>query len=140
MVDNSQGHSAYAKDVLLTSRMNLRPGGKQASMRDGWYLQSDKTRVSQAMVFPPDHPGYPDTPKGMRQVLEERGLWRTGLLMQCRDKCASESVTCCATRILDFQPDFKEQRSLVQEVIEAAGHMCIFLPKYHCELNFIEYF
>lgn len=140
MVDNSQGHSAYAKDALLTSRMNLRPGGKQASMRDGWYLRSDKTRVSQAMVFPPDHPEYPDTPKGMRQVLEKHGLWRTGLLMQCRDKCASESVTCCATRILDFQPDFKEQRSLVQEVIEAAGHMCIFLPKYHCELNFIEYF
>lgn len=26
------------------------------------------------------------------------------------------------------------------EVIEAAGHLCIFLPKYHCELNFIEFF
>jgi hypothetical protein len=30
--------------------------------------------------------------------------------------------------------------SLVQEVIEAAGHLCIFLPKFHCELNFIEFF
>ena len=39
-----------------------------------------------------------------------------------------------------MQPDFQEQRSLVQEVIEAAGHLCIFLPKFHCELNFIEYF
>ncbi len=29
---------------------------------------------------------------------------------------------------------------LVQEVIEAAGHLCIFLPKFHCELNFIEFF
>jgi len=25
-------------------------------------------------------------------------------------------------------------------VIEAAGHICIFLPKFHCELNFIEFF
>jgi transposase len=25
-------------------------------------------------------------------------------------------------------------------VIEAAGHLCIFLPKFHCELNFIEFF
>jgi hypothetical protein len=33
-----------------------------------------------------------------------------------------------------------EQKSLVQEVIEAAGHLCIFLPKFHCELNFIEFF
>jgi hypothetical protein len=29
---------------------------------------------------------------------------------------------------------------LVQEVIEAAGHMCIFLLTFHCELNFIEFF
>jgi hypothetical protein len=32
------------------------------------------------------------------------------------------------------------QKSLVQEVIESAGHFCLFLPKFHCELNFIEYF
>ena len=32
------------------------------------------------------------------------------------------------------------QRSLVQEVIEEFGHLCIILPKFHCELNFIEYF
>ncbi|KIJ42837.1 hypothetical protein M422DRAFT_253933 [Sphaerobolus stellatus SS14] len=36
MVDNSQGHSAYAEDALLTTRMNLRPGGEQAKLRDGW--------------------------------------------------------------------------------------------------------
>ena len=35
---------------------------------------------------------------------------------------------------------FGEQKPLVQEVIESAGHLCIFLPKYHCELNFIEFF
>jgi hypothetical protein len=27
MVDNSQGHAAYAEDALLTSKMNLNPGG-----------------------------------------------------------------------------------------------------------------
>jgi hypothetical protein len=27
-----------------------------------------------------------------------------------------------------------------QDVIEPMGHMCIFLPKFHCELNFIEFF
>ena len=42
--------------------------------------------------------------------------------------------------ILEAQPDFQEQHLFVQEVIEAAGHLCIFLPKFHCELNFIEYF
>jgi hypothetical protein len=33
-----------------------------------------------------------------------------------------------------------EQKSLVQEVIEAASHLCIVLPKFHCELNFIKFF
>ena len=28
----------------------------------------------------------------------------------------------------------------MQEVIEAAGHLCILLPKFHCELNFIEFY
>ena len=43
-------------------------------------------------------------------------------------------------RVLEHQPDFLAQKSLVQETIEAAGHLCIFLPNFHCELNFIEYF
>ncbi|KAI0354346.1 hypothetical protein OH77DRAFT_1549785 [Trametes cingulata] len=141
MVDNSQGHSAYSQDALLTSRMNLRPGGKQATMRDGWFLQEGQ-RVVQQMSFPPDHPKFPGMPKGMREVLIERGLWTAGLLMRCGDgeKCDPDAASCCAKRILDLQPDFQEQKSLVQEVIEAAGHLCIFLPKYHCELNFIEFF
>ncbi|KAG1888079.1 hypothetical protein F4604DRAFT_1493174, partial [Suillus subluteus] len=41
MVDNSQGHSAYSKDVLLVSHMNVKPGRKQARMQDGWFMQDD---------------------------------------------------------------------------------------------------
>ncbi|KIY48962.1 hypothetical protein FISHEDRAFT_42317 [Fistulina hepatica ATCC 64428] len=59
--------------------------------------------------------------------------------MHCK-QCNVDVMTCCAKHILDHQPDFKEQKSLVQEVIEAAGHIAIFLPKFHCEINFIEYF
>ena len=138
MVDNSQGHSAYSKDALLSSRMNLHPGGKQARMRDGWFTQNSQKAV-QPMIFPMDHPEFPDHPKGIKRVLQERGLWMDGLKMKCRDVCVG-SVNCCAKQLLGAQPDFQEQRSLVQEVIEAAGHLCIFLPKFHCELNFIEYF
>jgi hypothetical protein len=39
VVDNSQGHSAYPENALLVSRMNMCPGGKQARMRDGWFLR-----------------------------------------------------------------------------------------------------
>ncbi|OAX31728.1 hypothetical protein K503DRAFT_810887, partial [Rhizopogon vinicolor AM-OR11-026] len=47
---------------------------------------------------------------------------------------------CCNKRILEHQPDFCDRKSLVQEVIEAAGHLCIFSSKFYCELNFIEFF
>ena len=61
--------------------------------------------------------------------------------MQCKKPdCDADATDCCAKRILDLQPDFQEQKSLVHETIEAAGHLCIMLPKYHCELNFIEFF
>lgn len=55
-------------------------------------------------------------------------------------KCQTGATDCCAKQILDSQPNFMEQKSLVQKVIENAGHLCIFLPKFHCELNFIEFF
>ena len=93
------------------------------------------------MIFVKDHPKFPNEPKGMKQVLLEHGLWVDGLTLKCcQGECTVGSVDCCTKRMLELQPDFKEQRSLVQEVIEEAGHIYIFLPKFHCELNFIEYF
>ena len=133
MVDNSQGHAAYSVDALLTSWMNFQPGRKQAKLHDGWFEQNGK-RVAQSMNFPADHPEFPDMPKGIKQVLIEQGLWKDRLRMDCKN-CNIAATSCCAKRILNLQPDFQEQRSLVQEVIEAAGHMCIFLLKFHCELK-----
>ena len=36
------------------------------------------------------------------------------------------------------QQDYKDEKSKVEILIEKAGHLCIFLPKFHCELNPIE--
>jgi len=41
-------------------------------------------------------------------------------------------------RLLSKQEDFIDQVSMLETVIEEAGHKCIFLPKFHCELNPIE--
>jgi hypothetical protein len=141
MVDNSQGHSAYAANALVASRMNTLPGGKQARLRDGWF-ERDGQVVVQPMIFSADHPRYPSQPKGIKQVLLERGLLpQTFLPGKCQSSCKDPAATaCCGKRILELQPDFLAQKSLVQETIEAGGHLCIVLPKYHCELNFIEFF
>lgn len=140
LIDNSQGHSAFAEDALqVSNRMNIKPGGKQAQMRKGWFIH-DGIRVQQDMVYPSDHPSFPDQPKGIKAVLTEQGLWQEQIRGKCHSKCDTDAVACCNMRILKSQPDFLAQKPLVQEIIEAAGHACLFLPKFHCELNFIEYF
>ncbi|KAG2126890.1 uncharacterized protein EDB93DRAFT_1272748 [Suillus bovinus] len=66
LIDNSQGHSAYADDALLISRMNINPGGKQAQMKDGWFIDAGGQKVIQPMMFPSDHHDHPNEPKGIR--------------------------------------------------------------------------
>ena len=34
--------------------------------------------------------------------------------------------------------DFATQKSLLEELVESRGHLCMFIPKFHCELNPIE--
>uniref|UniRef100_U9TZ17 Tc1-like transposase DDE domain-containing protein n=1 Tax=Rhizophagus irregularis (strain DAOM 181602 / DAOM 197198 / MUCL 43194) TaxID=747089 RepID=U9TZ17_RHIID len=81
-------------------------------------------------------------PKGIKLVLEERGLWKKELKRICSE-CKIHLPTkndCCAVRILSLQPDFAAQKPLIQEIIEDRGHKVIFYPKFHCGLNFIEQF
>ncbi|KAF8578106.1 hypothetical protein K439DRAFT_1363037 [Ramaria rubella] len=40
--------------------------------------------------------------------------------------------------LLSQQDDFVNQISMLETIIKEAGHECIFLPKFHCELNPIE--
>ena len=132
--DQSSNHLSYADDALVVSRMNLSSGKSQPKMRDTYMCNGQL----QKMVLPNGEP------KGMKIVLEERGLWKDGMLKKCKE-CknhtqVSEIVDCCAHRILSLEPDFLSQKSQLEEIVESAGHKIIFFPKYHCELNYIENF
>ena len=168
--DNSSGHACKAK-ALVANRMNLRPGGKQPAMRNTKWGNG----VEQSMVFlagdrewdtgVPIDPELVGKPKGMKRVLQERGLWSDSLKKQCgrqkKDKSNFEERefqesleeyqariadrcevgnNCCALRILESQDDFKNEVSLLEIVVTQAGHEVIFYPKFHCELNYIEYY
>jgi len=76
--------------------------------------------------------------KGLKQVLEERGFNISKLRAKCSPVCPFESQNCCLARLLSQQEDFANQPSMLETLIKAAGHECIFLLKFHCELNPIE--
>ena len=41
---------------------------------------------------------------------------------------------------MSLESDFLTQKGTIAEIIEKAGHKCIFYPKFHCKLNFIEHY
>lgn len=140
IIDNSQGHSAYAEDALcIGSHMNVKPGGKQAQIRNRWFVHNG-VQVEQVMVFAVSHSKYLNQPKGIKVILSEHRLWKFNLHGKCSSKCKTGATESCDQCILQYKLNFQEQRPLIQEIIEAARHTCIFLPKFHCELNFIEFF
>jgi len=97
-------------------------------------------RQTQNLYFDHDHPTMPGWFKGMEIIIRERGLWpEGGLLAQCESfRCKKDLTDCCCWRLLFCQPDFKTQKSRLEEFVTSRGHICDFYPKYHCELNFIE--
>ena len=66
------------------------------------------------------------TPKGMKAVLQERGIDTTGLVA---DKMRE---------ILKKHSDFRDEKSLIETLLIKHGHIPVFLPKFHPELNPIE--
>ena len=129
ILDRSSVHVRYSDSALLTSKMNLRPGGKQPKLRTTQYTKDGKVH-EQVMVFPDDHPEFPGQPKGLLQVCLERGLANEGQKM-LKDELAA---------LLKAEPDFKHERSLLHELVEDDfGFILLLLPKFHPELNAIEY-
>jgi len=72
--------------------------------------------------------------KGLKQVLKECGFEVYGMIAKCSPVCPFENNDC----LLSKQNDFQLQVSLLEQKIIAKGHICTFLPKFHCELNPIE--
>ena len=122
--DNSQNHHAKPPDALTVSKMNMGDGGvNQRLMRAGWFLDQNGNRIEQKMVL---DDGV--TSKGLKRVLQERGLWNSSLNVKE------------ARKLLSMQDDFSGQKEWLEEVVAEGGCSIDFYPKYHCEFNYIEMF
>ena len=91
LFDNAPSHKKYTEDSLNVDRMNVRPGGKQPKLRDTVF-----NGQIQSMVLEDGQP------KGMKLVLEERGVDTTGTNADkmCQelnkfDDCKNKVTICC---------------------------------------------
>ena len=134
--DQLSSHASLPPDVLKAFEMNKSNGGKQ------WKQHDTVIPITNPTV---EHHGKPQKmclpngqPKGLQQVLEEHGFNVRKLQVKCSPICPWENEDCCIARLLSKQDDFTNQSSMLETFIKDAGHECIFLPKFHCELNPIE--
>jgi hypothetical protein len=87
----------------------------------------------------------------MKSDLRKDKEWRIAIAeatgegeVQSMEDIASEMPSnaagewCCMYKVLSLQEDFWSEKPLIQSIIEDAGHICLFLPRFHCELNVIE--
>jgi hypothetical protein len=134
--DQSSAHASLPPDALKAFEMNKSNGGKQRRQHDTIIPQTNPTAAYrgklQKMTLPDGQP------KGLQQVLEERGFNVQKMPAKCSPVCPWENINCCMARLLSKQDDFANQPSMLATLIREAGHECIFLPKFHCELNPIE--
>jgi hypothetical protein len=78
----------------------------------------------------------------LRRIAEAEA---TGQVDDIHDRDLDDALTaitqddwCCIFCVLSLQEDFRCEKSMLQTFIEEKGHICLFLPKFHCELAPIE--
>jgi hypothetical protein len=135
--DQSSAHASLGPDALKAFDMNKGNGGKQRHQRDTVIPMSNPVAEHwgkvQKMTLPDG------SAKGLQTTLEERGFDLKDIKRaKCSPVCPFENQRCCLARLLSKQDDFVNQPSMLETLITEAGHYCIFLPKFHCELNPIE--
>ena len=136
--DNSLNHKKAPPNGLNADLLPRKNGGKNVpnNIRPGWFIDDKGDRVTQTMQT------EEGVSKGIDQILLERGITPGANIRKvCKDRkiCMKAApYGCCLVNILSNQPDFQEQRSMLQELVEDSNHLFILLPKFHCEFNPIE--
>ena len=134
--DQSSAHASLGADALRAFDMNKGNGGSQRIRKDTIFPDNCPNRSVRGQIQRMTMDG--GVAKGLQQTLEERGFNVKGMRAKCSPICPIENDQCCMARLLSQQPDFRDQVSLLEQKITTHGHLCLFLPKFHCELNPIE--
>lgn len=157
--DQSSAHGAFASDALNAKEMNVSPGGKQRKMH-ATRIPNDNPNPAlrgreQQMNFPkiedPNHPfaKFSEQPKGMRVILEERGLWNIlvaenggkapkGDCSQCKlSQKARDAQTRNAVAQTLFDGEEDEDRPPAEILAASESHWCCMRKVLSLQSNFL---
>ncbi|CAB1108389.1 unnamed protein product [Ectocarpus sp. CCAP 1310/34] len=123
--DNSTGHSAFGAGALVGEHVALRPGGAQGALRN---FEDDEGNPVHTTFRVVDNTG-----QGKEDGEKDGDSGGSGAAGE-----AGKRRRCCVVRVLSELKAFREELNMVEKLFKAHGHLCIFLPKYHPELNAIE--
>ena len=112
--DQSSCHKKFDDKALIAKNILVKDGGERRVRDTTWAGRP------QAMVHPDG------TAKGLRTILTERGINHTRMK-------ADDMRT-----VLSYHEDFINEKTTVEHYVDSRGHIAVFLPKFHCELNPIE--
>ncbi|OAD70636.1 hypothetical protein PHYBLDRAFT_69527 [Phycomyces blakesleeanus NRRL 1555(-)] len=123
----------YVGDQYKTSRVVFYPGAQY----EGYWK---KYEVIESRLH--KNKKYKKYFIGLRGILQQRSMYRNeaerySLKRSCNNVAAADS-RCCTIHIMERQPDFANQKSALEEIVEGSGHKFELYPKYHCECNWIE--
>ncbi|KAI8385799.1 hypothetical protein BD560DRAFT_364011 [Blakeslea trispora] len=163
LLGQSSNHNAFAPSAPVAKRMNMNAieiknddAGQGLFSDQSFYVEREYNYCEQQKVYfllqlhfirHYSNIQYKGGEKkkyfvGIRGILADRKLFlneqeRYAMVRYCNN-VAVESRRCCAVHLLEVQPDFLQQKSILAEVIENNGFMFELYPKYHCECNWIE--
>ena len=113
------------EQVSVWDELSERCGGKMVGKCKGC-TKSQVKKDAEQRVAAAEAMGQEDT-------LEEADLAQAE-----QPGTAERDMWCCMHQVLSLQTDFANEKSMLQHYLKGQGHVCIFLPKFHCELNAIE--
>ena len=134
-------HPSKMVDGCLGEGASLAPGDVQF-----FYFRSAEERAADgATDGKPDPPPfykpelkadeYVGKAKGKKQIVYERGLWKAGMVEKIdEDDPKGRDVSMSLNHVLGECPDFRNETTALQAMVESRGHILVMSPKGHCEL------
>jgi hypothetical protein len=156
LYDNATTHTMRAPDALSARKMPVKPPNLSIAGRKNFLCAVKEANGLERLVTMREGRFIDGSPqnfyrsdglfKGMRQIIQERRDKGANLpdpsklKAQCGKSfnCPPGRTDCCCWRVLYCEADFVNQKSLLEEHAAARGFNVLFLPKFHCEINFLE--